>query len=60
MLWSQGFRYSEIADITNQTEGGVRIKAHRGLMRLREHAAVRALLRLDQANWQRSTTGLPR
>ena len=39
----------EIADITDQTEGGVRVKAHRGFVRLREHPAVRGLLALERS-----------
>ncbi len=50
VLWCQGFRYAQIAEITNQTEGGVRVKTHRGFMRLREHPAVRAMLALDHVD----------
>ena len=47
VLWCQGFRYGEIAEITDQTEGGVRVKAHRGFVRLRKHPAVCGLLALE-------------
>ena len=50
VLWCQGFRYGQIAEITNQKEGGVRVKAHRGFTRLREHPAVRALLAMEGAD----------
>ncbi len=50
LLWSQGLRYGEIAEITNQTEGGVRVKVHRGFVRLRQHRAVQALLALESAD----------
>lgn len=56
VLWCQGMGYGQIAEITNQTEGGVRVKAHRALSRLREHPAVRAVLALDNATPQRDPT----
>ncbi len=48
VLWCQGWRYGEIAKITNQQEGGVRVQAHRGFTWLREHPKVRALLSFDR------------
>ena len=50
VLWCQGLRYGQIAEFTNQTEGGVRVKAHRGFVRLRQHPAVRALLAIEGAD----------
>lgn len=43
-LWSAGLSYREIASITGKTEGHVRVLAHRGLMALRSHARIRAIL----------------
>jgi RNA polymerase sigma factor (sigma-70 family) len=42
-LWSDGFSYQQIAEITSQKEGTVRVLVHRGLKALREHPQVRAL-----------------
>ncbi len=42
-LWSEGFCYREIADITGASEGNVRVIVHRALKRLREHPAMRPL-----------------
>ncbi len=46
-LWLNGFGYPEIARITGRSEGHVRVIAHRGLTRLREHPRVRRLLELQ-------------
>jgi RNA polymerase sigma-70 factor (ECF subfamily) len=37
-LWSEGFAYREIAEITCRTEGNIRVLVHRGLTTLRELA----------------------
>ncbi len=50
VLWCQGLRYGQIAEITDQKEGAVRVRVHRGLARLREHPAVRALLATEGAD----------
>src|SRR5262245_43390145 len=42
-LWSDGFSYQQIAEITSQKEGTIRVLVHRGLKALREHPQVRAL-----------------
>ena len=39
-LWAEGFAYREIADVTKNTEGNVRVIVHRALKRLREHPFV--------------------
>jgi RNA polymerase sigma-70 factor (ECF subfamily) len=44
-LWSEGFVYRQIAEITGRKEGHVRVLVHRGLSRLREHPQVRAWLK---------------
>lgn len=43
-LWADGFRYRQIAAITDHDEGHVRVLVHRGLKALREHPRVRGLL----------------
>jgi RNA polymerase sigma-70 factor (ECF subfamily) len=43
-LWSDGFSYQQIAEITNQKEGTIRVLVHRGLKAIREHPQVRALM----------------
>ncbi|HTN76850.1 MAG TPA: sigma-70 family RNA polymerase sigma factor [Pirellulaceae bacterium] len=41
-LWSEGFAYREIAEITSRTEGNIRVLVHRALHALRELAAASA------------------
>ncbi len=43
-LWSQGFSYREIAEITGHGEGNVRVQVHRALKHLRGHPLVQRLL----------------
>jgi RNA polymerase sigma-70 factor (ECF subfamily) len=43
-LWTEGFSYRQIAEVTQQKEGNVRLLVHRALKRLREHPATRRLL----------------
>ncbi len=43
-LWTEGFSYREIAEVTEQKEGNVRVLVHRALKRLREHPATRRLI----------------
>ncbi|HJN12330.1 MAG TPA: sigma-70 family RNA polymerase sigma factor [Pirellulaceae bacterium] len=43
-LWLNDFSYQEISQITGRSEGHVRVIAHRGLSRLREHPRTRNLL----------------
>ena len=40
VLWSEGFGYREIAEITSKSEGNIRVLVHRGLTSLRELAAA--------------------
>jgi RNA polymerase sigma-70 factor (ECF subfamily) len=42
-LWSEGFSYREIADITGYEEVSVRVQVHRGLTRLRCHPSLLGL-----------------
>ncbi len=46
-LWLNDFSYQEISQITGRSEGHVRVIAHRGLSRLREHPTTRRLLDLN-------------
>jgi RNA polymerase sigma-70 factor (ECF subfamily) len=51
-LWADGFSYQQIAEITSQKEGHVRVLVHRGLKALREDPQVRALMN-DEAPTRR-------
>lgn len=42
-LWSEGFAYREIAEITTRTEGNIRVLVHRALSALRSIVAVKEL-----------------
>jgi RNA polymerase sigma-70 factor (ECF subfamily) len=39
-LWAEGFSYREIAEVTKNTEGNIRVIVHRALKRMREHPLV--------------------
>jgi RNA polymerase sigma-70 factor (ECF subfamily) len=39
-LWAEGFSYREIAEVTKNAEGNIRVIVHRALNRLREHPLV--------------------
>jgi RNA polymerase sigma factor (sigma-70 family) len=39
-LWAEGFTYREIAEVTKNNEGNIRVIVHRALKRLREHPFV--------------------
>jgi RNA polymerase sigma factor (sigma-70 family) len=54
-LWSDGFSYQQIAEITSQKEGTIRVLVHRGLKALREHPQVRALMN-DESTLARSAS----
>ena len=43
-LWSEGLPYQQIAAVTGQSEGNVRVMVHRAFKRLRENRVVRELL----------------
>ena len=58
-LWLNDFSYQEISRITGRSEGHVRVIAHRGLSRLREHPRTRELLELPSAPKTTRTTGKP-
>jgi RNA polymerase sigma-70 factor (ECF subfamily) len=53
-LWSDGFSYQQIAEITNQKEGTIRVLVHRGLKAIREHPQVRALMTDEPAAQRRN------
>jgi RNA polymerase sigma-70 factor (ECF subfamily) len=42
-LWSEGFSYEEIAEMTRTSQGNVRVTMHRALKRLRQHPVVLGL-----------------
>lgn len=43
-LWSEGFAYREISQITGATENYVRVMVHRAFQSLREHPLLRRLI----------------
>ena len=43
-LWSEGFSYRQIAEITDRSEGNVRVLVHRALKTLRETPLAKKLL----------------
>ena len=43
-LWTEGFTYREMAEITGHSEGNVRVLVHRALKTLRRHPLARQLL----------------
>ena len=52
-LWSDGFNYRQIAEITSQKEGTIRVLVHRGLKAIREHPQVRAIM--EEGNREQGT-----
>jgi DNA-directed RNA polymerase specialized sigma24 family protein len=42
-LWTDGFSYLHISEITNHTAGHIRVLLHRALKTLREHPRIRTL-----------------
>ncbi len=55
-LWLNQFSYREISQITGRSEGHVRLIAHRGLSRLREHPRTRQLLDVHPPSSTQPTT----
>ena len=47
-LWSDGFSYGQISEITSQTEGHIRVLVHRGLKAIREHPQVRLIVEEEE------------
>lgn len=45
-LWSEGFSYRDIAEMTDTTEGNIRVIVHRALKQLRKHPVTQRLLGL--------------
>jgi RNA polymerase sigma-70 factor (ECF subfamily) len=43
-LWLDGFSYREIAEITDRTNGHIRVMIHRAVTKLREHPQIQELL----------------
>ena len=54
-LWSEGFDYRQISQITQRSQVSVRVLVHRGLKRLREHPVVRKMLAEDGTERQETT-----
>ncbi len=55
-LWTEGFCYREIAEITGNREGQLRVLVHRALKRLRGDPAVRRLADLPNETGRASST----
>jgi RNA polymerase sigma-70 factor (ECF subfamily) len=53
-LWSDGFSYEQIAEITSQKEGTIRVLVHRGLKAIREHPQVQELMSDEPAAQRRN------
>ena len=49
-LWSEGFAYREISEITGATENYVRVMVHRAFQSLREHPLLRRLIAEEADN----------
>ena len=43
LLWAEGFSYREIAEMTDRTEGNIRVLVHRALQGLRNNPTVQAM-----------------
>ena len=43
-LWSEGFSYREISQITDRNENTIRVQVHRALKQIRQHPLVCQLL----------------
>ena len=52
-LWSDGFSYLQISEITSQTEGHIRVLVHRGLKAIRDHPQVRVIMEEDEDESER-------
>ena len=59
-LWSDGFSYQQIAEITSQKEGHIRVLVHRGLKAIREHPQVRAMIADDSTPARSASEGCSR
>jgi RNA polymerase sigma-70 factor (ECF subfamily) len=44
VLWSEGFMYAEIAEITGRNEGSLRVLVHRAIAWLKQHPAIEATM----------------
>jgi RNA polymerase sigma factor (sigma-70 family) len=44
VLWSEGFSYAEMADITGRSEGNLRVLVHRAMAWLKQHPAIEAAI----------------
>ena len=49
-LWTEGFSYREIAEITGNRQGQLRVLVHRALKRLRGDPAVKTAGRIQRRN----------
>ena len=46
LFWSEGFSYRQIAEMTDASEGNVRVIVHRAFKQLRQHPAVQKVFAL--------------
>ncbi len=49
-LWSNGFRYAQIAEIMDKVESSVRVMVHRAITKMRNDAAIRRWIADDEIN----------
>jgi len=49
LLWAEGMTHRDIAEVTERSEGNIRVQLHRAFARLREHTVVRRWLREEHA-----------
>lgn len=49
-LWAEGFSYREISQITDRSEGYVRVLVHRAFHTLRRHPLIERLVNADETN----------
>ncbi len=49
LLWADGMSHRDIAEVTDRSEGNIRVQLHRAFARLREHTVVRRWLREDHS-----------
>jgi len=44
VLWSEGFSYAEMSEITGRSEGNLRVLVHRAIAWLKQHPAIEAVM----------------
>jgi RNA polymerase sigma factor (sigma-70 family) len=57
-LWSEGFNYHQIAEMTDTTDGNVRVIVHRALKQLRGHPVAQRLACARACDWSADCEGV--